>query len=213
MGNKRRIWKLNISLCLRLAPGKWKPSDENFISLFLHKVFSDDFFLQCLSSLDTEFHLLIKHNWAPFQKDEQSWFCCPTEKLGSVWVTVFVSISVSRPWRLGCRRRTIGGLVNFPLSEALERVSPKLWSLCLLTMNIRTTLPHFAWQEESRWPFVNSVISHSIDPSFDDPPTNEAQTLNYQSWYSFLQWLPIAYMLLLKILKRLWKIDNPCKYN
>lgn len=48
--------------------------------------------LQCLSYVDTEFHLLIKHNWATFQKDEQSLFCCLIQKLGLVWVTVFVSI-------------------------------------------------------------------------------------------------------------------------
>jgi hypothetical protein len=108
--------------------------------------------------LDREFHLLMKHNWASFQKDEQSLFCWSIQKLGSVWVTVFVSISVSRPWRLGCCSRTIGGqLVNFPLPGAPERGSPKLWSLCFWTMNIRSIPCHPTWQEEYRGPL--SILS------------------------------------------------------
>lgn len=115
----------------------WKPRVS-----FLHRVFSNHFFpLQCLSYLDTEFHLWIKHNWVPFQKDEQSPFCWSHSKAG-----LSLGHGVCQPcWELGCWRRTIGGqLVNFPLPVALETGVPKPRSLCSLTEQ-RTTSPGRSW--------------------------------------------------------------------
>ena len=74
--------------------------------------------LQCLSYLDTEFHLLIKHNWASFQKDEQSLFCGPIQKLGLVWVTVFVSVCFQalRGWML--QQDNWGSVGQFPTPQS-----------------------------------------------------------------------------------------------
>lgn len=83
--------------------------------------------------------------------------------------------------------------------------------------------PHPTRQEESRWPLINCVLSHSRGLSSDDLPTNPAQTLDAQSWCSFfqnLQWLPTACMLLIQSWKY-WNTENtektmklsPCKHN
>ena len=121
--------------------------------------------LQCLSYLDTEFHLLIKHTWASFQKDEQSLFCGPIQKLGLVWVRVFVSVCFQalRGWML--QQDNWGSVGQFPtpqspwkgLSSALEPMfTDSEYKAC-------TSTP--TQHAGSSWPLINYVISHSTGPS------------------------------------------------
>lgn len=98
--------------------------------------------LQCLSYLDTEFHLLIKHNWASFQKDEQSLFCGPIQKLGLVWVTVFVSVCFQalRGWML--QQDNWGSVGQFPTPQSPWKGLSSALEPCSLTLNIRPAPPH-----------------------------------------------------------------------
>ena len=138
---------------------------ENFLGLFYSKWFLT-ISLQCLSYWDTEFHLLIKHNWAPFQKDEQSLFCGPIQKLGLVWVTVFVSVCFQalKGWMLQQDNRGSTGQLPTPRSpwKGLSQVR----SLCSLTMNIRPAPPHPLGMKGLA-SLISTVISHSIGP-YDD---------------------------------------------
>ena len=134
---------------------------ENFIGLFYTKWFLT-ISLQCLPYLDTEFHLLIRHNWAPFQKDEQSLFCGPIQKLGWVWVTVFVSVCFQalKGWML--QQDNWGSVGQFPTPRSpWKGLSPALEPM-LTDYEYKTCTSTPTQHEGSSWPFINYVISHSL---------------------------------------------------
>lgn len=148
------------------------------------------------------------HNWASFQKDEQSLFCGPIQKLGLVWVTVFVSVCFQalRGWML--QQDNWGSVGQFPtpqspwkgLSTALE----PMFTDCEYKVCTSTPTQHTG----SSWPLINYVISHSIGPSTDLALNPSSDTQWPELVLFFLPKTFSACGLFLKILKRLWKIAH-----